>query len=214
MSSSRAIPLIAVTQRIDNVPGRGELRDALDQRLIRWVGAAGFIPVAVSNAMLDPGRSGPQRIDDWLQCLRPDAVILSGGNDIGEYPERDATESHLLTWAKRERIPLLGICRGLQMMAAWAGTELTRLEGHVATRHQLPPDRTNDEWPGNVNSYHNWGFRDCPAEFEILVRAADGSVEAMRHPTLPWEGWMWHPEREGAFAPHDIARFRRLVLGK
>ena len=211
---SNAIPVIAVTQRIDNIPGRGELRDALDQRLIRWVGAAGFIPVAVSNAMLDPGIAGPKKIDDWLRSVRPDAVILSGGNDVGEYPERDATESHLLTWAKRERIPVLGICRGLQMMAVWAGTELIRLEGHVATRHQLSADPANDEWPGSVNSFHNWGFRSAPAEFEIVLRASDGSVEAMRHPTLAWEGWMWHPEREAVFAAHDISRFRRLVLGQ
>jgi N5-(cytidine 5'-diphosphoramidyl)-L-glutamine hydrolase len=213
MSNSTATALIAITQRIDSVPGRGELRDALDQRLIRWVSQAGFIPIAVSNAMLDPGTSGSSGIDSWLKAVRPNALILSGGNDVGEYPERDATESHLLSWARTERVPALGICRGLQMMAVWAGTELTRLEGHVATRHQLSSQGSNDEWPGTVNSFHNWGFHSCPAGFEILSRAPDGSVEAMRHSTLPWEGWMWHPEREPGFAPRDISRLRRLVRG-
>jgi gamma-glutamyl-gamma-aminobutyrate hydrolase PuuD len=104
--------IVAITQRIDNVAGRNELRDALDQRLVRWVSEAGFVPVVVSNAMTDP-----EGIDRWLQTIGPDAVILSGGNDVGEYPERDATESHLLSWAKAKQIPVLGICRGLQMMA-------------------------------------------------------------------------------------------------
>jgi N5-(cytidine 5'-diphosphoramidyl)-L-glutamine hydrolase len=201
--------LVAITQRIDNVAGRNELRDALDQRLVRWVSEAGFIPVAVSNAMTDP-----DGIDRWLQTIRPDALILSGGNDVGEYPERDATESHLLSWAKTKQIPVLGICRGLQMMAVWAGTQLARVEGHVATRHHLSMQTPDDAWPASVNSFHNWGFHSAPAEFEVLARASDGSVEAIRHSTLPWEGWMWHPEREPVFSPRDTLRLRRLMSGK
>jgi gamma-glutamyl-gamma-aminobutyrate hydrolase PuuD len=201
--------LVAITQRIDNIAGRNELRDALDQRLVRWVSEAGFVPVAVSNAMVDP-----EGIDRWLHAVRPDALILSGGNDVGEYPERDATESHLLSWAKAKQIPVLGICRGLQMMAVWAGTELTRVEGHVATRHHLSMQTSDDAWPESVNSFHNWGFHSAPAEFEVLARASDGTVEAIRHSTLPWEGWMWHPEREPVFASRDTLRLRRLMRAK
>ena len=199
--------VVAVTQRIDNVPGRGEWRDALDQRVIRWLDAADFVPVAVPNALLD---SGPERLNRWLASTRPGAVVLSGGNDVGERPNRDATESHLLSWAQAGRLPVLGICRGLQMMAAWAGAELVNVEGHVATRHNLRDSRAADEWPGDVNSYHNWGFRTCPKDFEIMARAPDGTIEAMRHMTLPWEGWMWHPEREQVFSPRDIARVKEL----
>lgn len=203
--------VVAVTQRIDNVPGRDERRDALDQRMIRWLNAADFVPVAVSNSLLD---SGSEKLSRWLACVRPAAVVLSGGNDVGERPDRDATEAHLLSWAKAGRRPLLGICRGLQMMAAWAGAELINVEGHVATRHKLQVLGAAEGWPGDVNSYHNWSFNTCPKEFAILARAPDGTIEAMRHTTLPWEGWMWHPEREQVFSRRDIARVKELFHGK
>lgn len=111
-------------------------------------------------------------------------------------------------------MPALGICRGLQMMAVWAGVDLVRKEGHVGSRHQLVLPAGNDEWPATVNSYHNWGLASCPAGFEIAARAEDGSIEAIRHIELPWEGWMWHPEREVQFFPQDIKRLKRLFRGQ
>lgn len=146
--------------------------------------------------------------------MQPGALILSGGNDIGEYPARDATERYLLSWAEAKRMPVLGICRGLQMMAVCAGVDLVRKEGHVGSRHQLVLPAGNDEWPANVNSYHNWGLASCPAGFEITAQAEDGSIEAIRHIGLPWEGWMWHPEREVQFFPQDIKRLKRLLRGQ
>lgn len=211
MNASPQNLVVAVTQRIDHVAGRAEWRDALDQRLIRWLGAADLVPVAVPNSLLD---AGPDGLNRWLASTRPGAVVLSGGNDVGERPDRDATESHLLSWAQAERRPLLGICRGLQMMAAWAGAKLVNVEGHVRTRHDLRASTAADQWPGNVNSYHDWGFSTCPKNFEVLARATDGTIEAMKHSTLPWEGWMWHPEREQVFSPRDIARVRELFHGK
>lgn len=206
--------LVGITQRIDSVAGRAELRDALDQRLVQWLVHAGFLPVVVPNTLSGTDHPSEPTLENWLQAVQPGALILSGGNDIGEYPARDATERYLLTWAEKKQIPVLGICRGLQMMAVWSGVDLVKKEGHVGSRHQLVVSDRKNEWPANVNSYHNWGLASCPDGFEIAAQAEDGSIEAIKHITLPWEGWMWHPEREVPFSPQDIKRLKRLFSGQ
>lgn len=215
-SSSKII--VGITQRIDSIAGRDELRDALDQRLIQWVVRAGFLPLAIPNTLLAINHSGEvsdeTTLEGWLKSVQPDALILSGGNDIGEYAQRDATESHLLSWAETKRVPVLGICRGLQMMAVWAGADLARIDGHAGTRHDLVALVDESEWPVNVNSYHNWGLSSCPEKFGVMAQAEDGCIEAIRHISLSWEGWMWHPEREMPFAQNDIKRLKRLFGGK
>ncbi len=191
---------VAVSQRIDNVEARFEMRDALDQRLVNWLSQSNSIAVPVPNTLLDA-----KLVVDWLEAVSPQAVVLSGGNDIGEYLSRDLTETELLKYAKERQIPLLGICRGMQMLGNWFGTTLVPVNAHIATRHQLSGEIT-----GTVNSFHGFALRECPKEFSILARSEDGVIEAIRHNSLPWEGWMWHPEREGNFELRDIQRLKAL----
>jgi putative glutamine amidotransferase len=100
----------------------------------------------------------------------------------------------------------------MQMMGHWAGMALKPVDGHVRTRHQLIHkilDRL--PLPTWVNSYHDWSLSACPQHFEVMAEAEeDGLIEAIRHEQLPWEGWMWHPEREVVFSMVDIMRIKRL----
>ena len=190
---------VAVSQRVDVHPERGESRDALDQRLIDFLLAAGFIPLPVPNGLVDAS------LEHWLAAVSPQALLLSGGNDIGQCLARDLTETRLLDHARSRNLPVLGICRGMQMLGHRAGSELKAVSGHVRTRHHL-----SGEIVAEVNSYHNQSLASCPQDFEVLARSEDGEIEAIRHLSRPWEGWMWHPERETDFAPHDIQRIRQL----
>lgn len=199
-------PLIAISQRVDRVPARAESRDALDQRLIGWAAALGALAVPVPNTLGDD-------LAGWLAALAPTAVLLSGGNDIGDSPERDRTETMLMQHAEEAGLPVLGICRGMQMMARHAGGTLVSLTDHVGKRHSLEGKLVDSgELPADVNSFHNWGLMVCPQDYKVLAIAPDGSVEAMRHSALRWEGWMWHPEREVPFSPQDIARAKSLFF--
>jgi putative glutamine amidotransferase len=95
----------------------------------------------------------------------------------------------------------------MQIMAHWAGTGVHLVQGHVRSRHLLSGEIT-----GYVNSYHGFALAACPTGFEVLARSEDNEIEAIRHQSLPWEGWMWHPEREATFAERDIQRLKALFL--
>ncbi len=209
-----SLPIVIVSQRVDSVVGRDEIRDSVDQKLLQWIVAAGFLPVTVPNILSLAKDSVEPTLENWLLATRPSGLLLSGGNDIGEYPPRDATERFLLAWAAERRVPVIGICRGMQLMASWAGVELVEVAGHVRTRHELQVSDFVDEWPVEVNSFHNWALSACPANFEIAAKAEDGYIEAIKHKALPWEAWMWHPERECPFQHKDIERLRKLFNGK
>jgi gamma-glutamyl-gamma-aminobutyrate hydrolase PuuD len=194
------VKIVAVSQRVDHFLECNETRDALDQRLAAFILICGHVPVPVPNTL-------GGTIRDWLTIVHPAAVVLSGGNDIGQCPKRDDIEDTLLTYAQELYIPVLGVCRGMQMMAHWAGTGLHSVQGHVRTRHLLSGEIT-----GEVNSYHGFSLACCPTDFEVLARSEDDEIEAIRHQSLPWEGWMWHPEREATFAERDIQRLKALFL--
>ncbi|MBU6956867.1 gamma-glutamyl-gamma-aminobutyrate hydrolase family protein [Pseudomonas sp. CVAP len=200
--------VVAVSQRVDVIPERGENRDALDQRLVTLLLVAGFIPVPIPNGLYLQTPDGGvihDALDDWLNAVSPQAIVLSGGNDIGQCSARDLTESRLLDHARSHNLPVLGICRGMQMIAHSEGGELKPVTGHVRTRHTL-----SGQIVAEVNSYHSFALADCPEGFEVLARSEDGEIEAIRHLSLPWEGWMWHPEREAFFASHDVHRLKKL----
>jgi N5-(cytidine 5'-diphosphoramidyl)-L-glutamine hydrolase len=205
---------IGITQRVDRVESYEEYRDALDQRLINWVIHSGFIPVPIPNSLFDVTLSNnlQPNMDNWLNEVDIDVILLSGGNNIGDSKQRDLTEEYLLLWAEKYEKSVLGICRGMQMMGVYAGGRLIEIDGHTRVHHQLKMKNIHTQLlPESVNSYHNFALEKCPNEYQILAVSEDGHIEAIKHKKLPWEGWMWHPEREVIFNNIDQMRLKRLV---
>jgi gamma-glutamyl-gamma-aminobutyrate hydrolase PuuD len=134
----------------------------------------------------------PKDIERILSHIKPDLIVLAGGEDLDENQSRDLSEDLILDYAiENPSIKLFGICRGLQIMVQKLGGVLTPIPNHVNTTHQL----LGMNYSGSVNSFHKFGVKLLPEDFSILAYTLDGSIEAIRHKNLPWIGWMWHPER-------------------
>lgn len=191
--------LVAVSQRVDVHPSRGERRDALDQSWVRLLRACGL------TALPMPNHAETARA--MFEGMHVTGLLLTGGNDLARYggdaPERDETEHLLLQLARARRLPVLGVCRGMQVIQDAFGVPQAAVTGHVAVRHRVDGTMRDAE----VNSFHAYGATETVAELEVLARAPDGVVEALRHRDEPILGQMWHPERE---SPYDVADLTRI----
>ena len=192
--------LIAVSQRVAVDSRRGERRDCLDQAWSKFMMTCGFTPVAVPN--------DAQAAKSLCAALPLNGILLTGGNDLSDYggdaPERDVTEDTLIDIAEAKALPVLGVCRGMQMIQHHFGIQLKPVTGHV-TGHQTI---SIEGRPAEVNSYHNLGAIETLPPLEEWAVADDGVVKAVRHPNGRMTGIMWHPERLSPFAQRDISLFR------
>lgn len=178
----------------------------------------------------EPVRLYPEAVADYGAALEGlDGLMLTGGGDLhpslfGQevdgtdantiYPERDRMELGLVQAAVRRNMPLLGICRGIQVInVALGGTLAQHVEGHtgkndtfdkplfhtISVRPRSLLDRTLGSGLSlETNSYHHQAIlsRDLAPALLASGIAADGVIEAVEHPVHPWLlGVQWHPER-------------------
>lgn len=191
-------PRIGLTMRLATAPGHGERRDALSREWPAYMAAV--LPEAAWMPLPNLGPDIVSHAARWGLT----GFVLTGGDSPGEDPERDATEQALLWLALDKGFPVLGVCRGFQMLQRHFGGELVPVEGHVATRHPVIPHGEE------VNSFHSLGIERLAAPLTPLARCPGGFVEAAAHAEARLLGLMWHPEREPAPRRSDTALVRGL----
>jgi N5-(cytidine 5'-diphosphoramidyl)-L-glutamine hydrolase len=193
---------VAITQRVSVVPASGERFDCLDQGWTKFLSACGLLPVLLPNVI--------EAVLALCEGTGIAGLILTGGNDLaalgGNAPERDAVENALLDFSEQRELPVLGVCRGMQVIQQRFAIQLSRVEGHVAQRQVI---QIKGE-PREVNSYHHFAAFDSRPPLDVWAVAKDGVVKAIRHSARPITGIMWHPERFAPFSSADVALFRQV----
>lgn len=208
---------IAMSIRADRAPEQA----LLNASYIEAVQSAGGLPVLL------PPQLSPSALAALFDQL--DGLLLTGGGDInpewydepphdsvrGVSTARDATEVAAIELARARALPLLAICRGMQMLnVALGGSLVQDIPTHVANAiaHAVPEPRYGPAHavsvkPGSrlagivggtdieVNSRHHQSMRELGKGLEPVAWAPDGVIEGVE---LPHErfvvGVQWHPE--------------------
>jgi len=199
--------LIGITQRIFVDHSTKERRDCLDQRWSNFFDKIGMIPFPIPNSISLLKKIFEQNIID--------GVVLSGGNSLfefgGDAPERDETELLLLKYCETNKIPILGVCRGMQIIQRYFGVPLIEVKGHVTS--QLKIQFINDlSQIMMVNSYHHFGAIQTVPDLKIMAKSEDGVVKYIKHKDKKITAIMWHPERELPFSEFDLEFFQEFFL--
>ena len=239
-------PTIGITtqtlQAIDGIPAGLPSSVVMNQRYYEAVAAAGGAPVLIPLVEDNDALRGI-----YDACA---GIMIPGGVDMdpatyGEAPheklgrvdpERDRVELQLTRWAIEDKKPLLGLCRGLQVINVAAGGTLfqdldAQLDG--AIRHDYfptygferdyvshdvavePSSRLKslvqvDQLP--VNSMHHQGVKELGAGLKVCARASDGLIEAVESANGHWMvGVQWHPEVFDCEDPYTRDLFRGFV---
>jgi putative glutamine amidotransferase len=180
---------------------------------------------------------------------RIDGLLFAGGVDVdprhyGEDPHPclgevdsplDEAELIFSRWALADGLPVLGICRGIQLINVAAGGSLYQdLPSQVpgALRHTCsPPDYPRDYLAHSVgvepgtrlagalganevwtNSRHHQAVKEVAPGFLATARASDGVVEGIERADTPYVvGVQWHPESLAAMDPQMLALFQSFI---
>lgn len=180
------------------------LENSIEQEYIKYFQQLGYLPILVSHN---------SSIQSYIQKFNPVGVVLTGGIDLSNNKGdntsinsiRDSFENSLLQIAIMEHIPVLGICRGMQLINSFFGGAVSnKITGHVRINHEIIFSENclgvfNHKDKLIVNSFHNNGIKSSdlsPSLIQLCYCSNDNLIEGLCHNNLPVLGFQWHPERE------------------
>jgi len=188
---------IGISLRVVNAQNYSEKRDALSHDWLPFFEKLNVLPVFIPNNL--------SNVEFFLNNMDINGFVLSGGDNLGEYPERDNTEKQIINFGIKHNLPIFGVCRGMQLINEHFGGSIikTKDSKHVASPHTVTI--TNSfissilEKTVLVNSYHNNIINSeiLGDDLEPFALASnDKTVEGFFHKKFPIMGVMWHPERD------------------
>ena len=197
---------IAITQRLIKNDSYHEIREALDVNYSKLIRACGYLPIVL-----------PYKIDfkDYMKELDIHGVILTGGNDLNSVNNnslsetRDNFEYKLIEHCVNNRIPLFGICRGMQIIAEYFGSTFKQINDEVGIRYELKINKKTKylqylENLKSLNSFHDFTIDKISDDLLICGTDKKGVIKAIEHKKAKIFAHMWHPERKKNFSQSEI----------
>ena len=191
-------PNIGISLRITNAKDYDEKRDSLSHDWPKLMEELGINIVFIPNSL--------KNIRSYLSELNLSGFIISGGDNIGDNAERDKTEIEMIKFAMKNKNPLFGVCRGMQIINKFFDGTISTSEksNHVGKYHNINIINQNffkffKNKNTKVNSFHNNLIYNENLGSDLIPFATiseDGTVEGFFHKLFPIIGVMWHPERQ------------------
>ncbi len=205
----------------------------IDKNYLQVIKEVGGIPV-ILNPFIN---------EKYFNKINIDGILLTGGGDVdpryfGDNPHkkirridpvRDNFEIKLCKWAIKSRLPVLAICRGIQVLnIAYGGTIIQHLDGDIIKHEQESPGwhpshKINisdnniladiyDKREIYVNSFHHQAVLKTGNGLEIVARAVDGIIESIASSDKYFIiGVQWHPELMYKKNSKHLKLFKRFI---
>ncbi len=210
---------VAVTQRTSTRKGQNQVYDSLDQSWTKFLNKCNLFPVIIPNLVIN--------FEDYLKDVS--GLILTGGGDFSNKimklksgritnldpnfvsEDRDDLELNLIEYCINNQIPILGVCRGMQMLNFFYGGNLKLVKGHSGCNQYLEILENQFKFDNLVNSYHDFAVTfDTIGSDLIPLASSKNVIKSLFHKKNRHLGIMWHPERNKPFSKNDIILFQNF----
>ena len=209
---------IGITQREIRLDKQKETYDSLDQNWFRFTDKCGIDLTVVPNKILN--------INNFIKKNRIKGFIFSGGgpitknlgldkkknNNINAY--RDITETKIFKICKEKKIPILGVCRGMQSINILLNGGLTKMSGFVNKNNYLKSFkliyRKKYRVENSIKSFHDYSITESLLGKNLIPIYFSGkSIQMIKSKNEKIMGIMWHPER-GELKKTNVNIFKKF----